>query len=247
MKTFDLASTVQRLLTPQEILAPFVFDENGIMHEDVRQGLLKIADFVINKTIKNISGLRVTDVCLTGSCSGYLYHNNSDIDIRIVVKNEHCSALAKDKKHFDMFLAAQLNGFLIQTKELRYQKRVVDVKMSSENIDFLSLYSIKNNQWLIKPEKDLKLTEDEIMEYYLKRKQEISEEFERIKQKYHGRELGKQINEFYIRTYERSIVGKPMVKDYFVFKLLHYERLLKPIGAESIRAYNEAFTLKSHP
>ena len=74
MKSFDFDATLDRFLTPQKVLSPLIFDDNEKMHEDIRQGLLKIADKIFELTIGKTNGLEPEDVCLIGSLSGYLYH-----------------------------------------------------------------------------------------------------------------------------------------------------------------------------
>lgn len=247
MKTFDLISTVRRILTPQEVLAPFAFDENNKMLPQVREKLLKIADFIIQKTVADVPGLEVFDVCLSGSAASYFYYNKSDFDVKIEVHNKNCPFLAKDKKHLDKFLATQILGLKQEDYVFKYQNRLIDYKMASYEVDFRSVYSIKNDCWRIEPKKEVDISESEMVEYYLKRKSEIMEEYEKIKQKYRGPDLGKQLNDFYVRTILRSIEGNPQIKDHLVFKLLNYERILKPIGSDSIVAYNQAFNLKAKP
>ena len=156
-------------------------------------------------------------------------------------------ALAKDSKHFDMFLAAQTAGFLSRGYIFRFDGRIIDIKISSYQIDFVSLYSIKDNKWLIKPDRNVleSIQKDEMIAYYLKRKGEILKEFQSLKSRYKGVELGNKLNDFYINTVNRSIIGFPSLKDYLVFKLLNQEGILKPIGSESILAYNEGFSFSS--
>lgn len=244
MKKFNLENTVRQLLTPQEVLAPWLFDANNVMLSDVRDDLLKIADFFVAQTVGDIAGLEVYDVTLTGSCSGYHYRQSSDIDLRIEIHNENCKELAKDKKHFEKFLSAQTVCLLHNGEFMKYKGRFVDVKLSCYQIDFVSLYSIKNNKWLVYPEKDFKVTEDEMTAYYEKRRKAIKDELIKIRRKYKGIELGRQLYEFYGRVVSGCYSNGATVKDRIVFKLLNEERILKPIGAESILAYNDAFSLK---
>lgn len=245
MKTFNLEENIKRLLTPRETLAPWLFDENNQMHENMRRTLLRYAEKLIESVISPIEGLEVTDITLTGSSSGYFYKDSSDIDMRVEVHNKGCKWLAKDSEHMDKFLATQLNGFFNDGYRFYVNKRLIDIKMSSKQVDFASLYSIKDNKWLIEPTKEINISENEMKEYYLEKRKIIMEEYESIKLKYRGTELGAELNSFFVRTVLRSIKNHPTMKDYLTFKLLNYEQLLKPIGAESIRAYNRALQLKS--
>jgi hypothetical protein len=245
MEKFNLDETIKRLLTPRETLAPWLFDENNQMHENMRLILLRYAQKLIESVISPIEGLEVTDITLTGSSSGYFYKDSSDIDMRVEVHNKGCKWLAKDSEHMDKFLATQLNGFFSQGYSFHVGKRLVDIKISSKQIDFLSLYSVKYKKWLIEPTKEINISKDEMKAYYLTEKKDIIEEYESIKRKYRGMELGSKLNDFFVRTVLRSIKNNPTIKDHITFKLLDYEQLLKPIGAESIRAYNRVLQLKS--
>ncbi len=242
MTKFDLQATVHRLLTPQKTLAPWIFDQNNVMFEDVRLALLKICNKVVAETVADVEGLEVKDICLTGSSAGYFYHDRSDIDLRIEVHNQSSKELAKDRKHLDLFLATQLNGLIYQGYRFTFHKRLIDIKISSRQVDFTQLYSIKQNKWLIKPVQNFSISEQELIAYYQQRKSEILSHFEQIQKKYFGQDLGKALNDFYVATVMKSIAGKPLEKDYLVFKLLNYEHILKPIGAASIRAYNQALS-----
>ena len=238
-KEFDLKATVHRLLTPQETLAPWIFDENQKMLPDVRQELLKIAQKIIDETITPIDGLEIADVCLQGSSSDYFYHDKSDIDLFIEVHNNSCSSIANDQKHFDMFLSSQMRQF--KKYRFTYQDRLVDIKMGSKPRQLVGTYSILYNSWLVEPNKDIikDLSEENMIAYYEKRRREILEEKQKIIEKYSGMKLGSALNDFYVEM----VLCNLNIKDYYVFKLLNYERILKPIGAESIYAYNRVLSL----
>lgn len=237
MTKFDLNATIRRLLMPNKTLAPWIFDENEKMKEDVRKRLLKIGETYARETIGNISGLEVFDICLTGSSSGYFYHDQSDIDMRLEIHNVSCREISQEKIPLDMFLSALHIG---RGLSFKFDNRKVDIKISSSEIDFMSLYSVKNNIWLIKPNLNMVqcLTVQKMTDYYQTRKAEILKEFEEIKSKYQGVELGNALNDFYIRV----ILKADNIKDYYVFKLLHYEHILQSIGSDSIQAYNNALT-----
>ena len=238
-KEFNLKETVHRLLTPQETLAPWIFDENQKMLSDVRRKLLDMAQKMIDETIAPIKGLEVTDICLHGSLSDYFYHDKSDIDLFIEVKNKSCQSIAKDQKHFDMFLSSQTATY--RKHPFFSQNRLIDIKMGVNEIQFVGVYSILNDKWRIKPNKDIikGLTEENMIAYYEKRKREILKEKQKIIEKHSGMKLGSALNDFYVQT----VLGNLNIKDYYVFKLLNYERILKPIGAESVYAYNRVLRL----
>jgi len=236
---FDLDAEITRLLTPRQTLAPWIFEPSGIMKEDVREGLMNIVRKVVSETIYGILGLEVKDVCLTGSSSGYLYKDDSDIDIRIEVHNINCPELTDNQDPFDDFLSSQKTGFFAHGYNARFLGRFVDVKMTSEQVDFLSLYSVKNNKWLIKPNRDYAkdLTLKDIKKYYLKARTDVLNEFDAIQAKYKGALLGTKLKDFYFKVCH----NEKNFKDFAVYKLLSRERILKAIREKSVFANNEEF------
>jgi len=248
MPELDLDAEITRLLTPHDTLAPWIFDPSGIMKEDVREGLMNIARKIVSETIYGIPGLEVKDVCLTGSSSGYLYKDDSDIDIRIEVHNINCATLATCQKDFNDFLANQKTGVFAHGYSTRLHGKFVDVKMSANEIDFISLYSIKNNKWLIKPTRDFAkgLSFESVKKYYLKRKNDAINELKKIRAENKGKELGRKMEEMYVNLLH-SFYETKSVEDFLAYKLFCYENFLKPIKNESVLADNDALKDASMP
>ena len=233
MTNFDAEKIINRLLTPQKVLSPLIFDDNDKMHEDIRQGLLKIANKIIQLTIGNTNGFEVKDICLTGSLSGYLYHEKSDIDMRIIIKNKDCKDLKKTKACIDLFLSTQFSFYRTKHYRFFFRKKLVDTKITSSHMDFVSLYSIVKNEWLIKPSPDTfkNISSKRLFNYYQKRKKEISDEFEYIKNHYKGQKLCNEIDAFYIRT----VLNKPTLRNHLTYKILSKEGVFRSIASYSIR------------
>ncbi len=244
-KPFNLEKDLERLLCLQPKLDPRIFNENGIMKEDIRQSLLKITDKVYKKTITDINGLEIKDICLTGSSSNYFWRDDSDIDLRIEVINKSNKSLEKDIFHFDKFLGAQMEGLSEKGYAFYFQNRTVDIKMSLKQIDFISIYSIKDNVWRIEPNRDAVcgISKTEMIDYYKMRKAQILEEFYQIKTKYKGVEQAEKLEILYLKIIDESMNVRQNIKKHIFFKLLNQERLLKAIGSESILAYNKALSL----
>lgn len=64
---------------------PACFDEHNLIYDYVRQGLLNIADFFIEQTQKAFASLKVEDIVLAGGIVSYIYNDQTDIDLGIVV------------------------------------------------------------------------------------------------------------------------------------------------------------------
>jgi len=240
---FDIKEEIKRYLKPRKTLAPWIFDKKGIMHEDLRKGLLKIADKVIEQTIGIINGLEVFDICLTGSSSGYLYKDDSDIDMQIMVRNVSCPDFCQDPVIFNKFLVPQ--GFALREKKytFRFHERFVDIKLSGYGLDFLSLYSIKDNKWLITPSKDYAkgLNAKEIEAYYLERKKILLDKLEKIRAENQAPENIKNLREGLHQVYDEAYNNEKNFKDFIVAKLFDREGLIKPLFREIIETYNEEY------
>lgn len=231
----------RRLLTPQETLDPQLFDYTQMMKEDIRQQILKKTEYIIEQTIGGIKGLELYDICLTGSAANYLYSEHSDIDIRIEIHNKNCPFLNKDARRFEEFLSAQAGAYHYQKNCDFIGKRLLDVKLAAKQIDLLGIYSVKKNKWRLYPNREAtsNISLDELMEAYIARRDKIKTDVAKLKQTYSGVELGWQLNEYFYH----QVAFHTNVKDYLTFKLLNYARYLKPIGADSIHAYNEGLSL----
>lgn len=238
MQSFNLNKEIKRYLTPRKTLAPWIFGKNGQMLPDVREGLLKIANKAALQTVAQIDGIEIADIWLTGSSSGYFYKKDSDIDMQIFVQNRSCPDLVKENDVFNQFAA--LHEAVLKAKKYRFnfRSRHVDIKISAKHIDFISLYSIKNNKWLITPDPNIaqNLTFEEIETYYLKKKEELLSKIEKINADYTGLLRANRLRDLYFKTYDNR-----NYKDLVVFKLLKNEGLVNSLFFQRLEAYNLAF------
>ncbi len=236
-----ISEIAKRLLIPKENLSDEIFDYTEMMRPEVREKLLNAAQQFLEVTIGEIKGLEVKDICLCGSRASYLYYDYSDVDLKIEIKNKNCPYITKDARALDELLSSLTKEYSHQGYKNFLGKRFIDIKMSSREVDLLGLYSVKKNKWRIYPQKKAleKISCDELLQAYEARRDDINQQVADIKKKYIGTELARQLNEFFYRQVMMNVT----IKDYLVFKLLNYAQKLKPVGAESIKAYNEALSL----
>lgn len=140
-----IAVTAERFLHPHERLAPFVFDDNDVMHENIRNKLLEISNFVIENTVNKFEGLEVEDICLIGSLSEYLYSEGSDFDIVIKVKNKADSFFNADEKTLIKILNFIYAGFSENRLSFMVEGRLVDISLKHKIENY---YSILHNKWV---------------------------------------------------------------------------------------------------
>ena len=244
IQNLELKNIIRHLMTTQDVLPPWLFDTNEQMFESVRKKLLLVADFVIKKTLREEDGFELEDVCLTGSSAGYWYHQKSDIDLRLIVRNKNCKDITKDKIFLNKFLSTQTVGFFKNKYNLNYLKHHIDVKLSSLQLDFMGIYSIKNNKWLLRPDKNIlnDISVEELIRDYTAYKNKVSSDFQDVLHKYFSAQLGDELDKLYLKNYfNKADKENATVKDYLLFKILSKNGVLKQIGSNSILAYNKAF------
>ncbi|MBR2299026.1 MAG: hypothetical protein IJ870_00435 [Alphaproteobacteria bacterium] len=221
MEIFELENITKHLLNPQKKLPEWIFDKNGKMHENVRQGLLKIAQFVIDKTIADIKGLEVYDIVLTGSLPTYFYHKDSDIDMRILVKNKNCSDITTDTAGLDTFLTIQKNILKACGYAFKYLDLAVDVKITSVPIEYVGLYSLIKNRFRIHPNKKIGegISINEVLDAYFQEQKNIIRDVKKIDICSEGLEKVFALDDLYHQIYKNSYITK-IYKDYLIFKLV---------------------------
>jgi hypothetical protein len=137
---------------PKETLSDNIFEisnKKTLIRDDIRKSLLKIADdFVDTLGIEFF----IHDIVLTGSLANYNWSNFSDVDLHIVIDFE-------DSKHgFDL-----LKEFF-DAKERVWNKKH-DIKIKGYDVELYvqdinqehvssGVYSVLNNKWVIKPERN---------------------------------------------------------------------------------------------
>ena len=243
MEFFELEKITKHLLEPQPKLASWIFDANNKMHENIRQGLLKIANKVIDETIANIKGLEVYDIVLTGSLPTYFYYDNSDVDIRILVRNKNCDDITRDADSLDAFLTIQKNILQARGYAFRYLDMTVDVKITSFPIEFVGLYSLIKNKFRVRPNKKIgaNLITDDIMFAYDCQKNIIQKKIKRNDVRF---EKVLALDDLYHQLYQSSYTGK-IYKNYLIFKLLSKDGVLSQIQQSYVSCINQIFAFPS--
>ena len=84
-----LLQTARELLQMQPTLHPKIFSADERLLPDVRQKIMEAADFMIRQRVSRFYGLKVADIVIVGSAGGYMYHENSDIDVRIFLETDN--------------------------------------------------------------------------------------------------------------------------------------------------------------
>lgn len=233
-KVITIQDIAKRLITPQKILDPYIFDSNGVIHDNIRKRLLHRTDVLTKHTVDKISGLEVTDVCITGSAATYLYYDHSDIDMKIIVRNKSNPIIKDSDEGLLEFLPMLANSYHIKNRSFFIDDRFVDIKLSPHHVDILGLYSVLNRKWLITPNPNdtVGYSLEEIMEEYHRQLNEI----QNIIDEHQKHSAAATLEDYHamLDRYRDYLTNTNTIKDYIVYKLLNYKRALRILGAASV-------------
>jgi predicted nucleotidyltransferase len=140
-------------------LNPLFFDENNKIKNDIRKKILNIFNFYIEKS-ENEKHFIIEDLILTGSNVNYNYNSTSDIDFHIIIdksKNTNFDLLNVEAKLFNLKY-----NIVIESHEIELYVQDKNEKHNSSGV-----YSILNNNWIIKPEyENVQVDKEEVEKKY---------------------------------------------------------------------------------
>jgi hypothetical protein len=137
-------------LETHNTLNPKLFDEQDLLKEDVREGLIDIANTFIEDIKENDIPIEVMDLWLVGSNASYNYSDNSDIDVHIIANMDDidCNGLLTivynyAKSDFNKKHKITVKGIPVE----------VYIESRSSSAITNGIYSLMNNEWVKFPEK----------------------------------------------------------------------------------------------
>jgi gas vesicle protein len=133
----------------QDKLNSRVWDNGGKLRPEIRKNLLKIADDYIESL--GIENLDIEDVTFTGSLANYNWSQYSDVDLHILIDYDEVPV---DESLIQDFLKSKSTSWN-QNHDVKIYGYDVELYVQDINEEHVStgVYSILNNEWLIKPEK----------------------------------------------------------------------------------------------
>ncbi len=142
---------VEEDLEVHDTLNPKLWTEDEKLKEDVRDKIYLIVDTFNDILKEDDLKLTVSDIYLVGSNANYNYTDSSDLDIHIMVDLDNDS-----NEYLNKLYLAYKTIF-----NLRYDITINDIpiELYVDNINTTTLtangiYSVKNDSWIIKPEKE---------------------------------------------------------------------------------------------
>jgi predicted nucleotidyltransferase len=134
--------------TPKDTLNPKIWDGERLK-DDIKEKLMQIANDFFEKM--TLEGIEIDDITITGSMANYNWTNLSDIDLHILVdmrKIDENTDLVKEFFNARSSIWNKIHQIKIKGHEVE-----VYVQDLSESHYSTGVFSLKNNDWLAKPEK----------------------------------------------------------------------------------------------
>lgn len=210
---------------PKDNLCKLIFDEEMIMHKDIRKKLLDISDDFIE-----FIGIEffIHDIVLTGSLANYNWSNYSDVDIHIIIDFEDQNYSSKFMKEFFDSKKDNWNNLRnVKIKNFDVELYVQDVKEAHTSS---GVYSILNNKWVVKPKQtDAQIDKNKI----LVKADTYAKKINRILSKAKTNDVEKEIHNLFgkIKKFRKSGLedGGEYSYENLVFKLLRRNGYIKKL------------------
>jgi len=142
-----------------------LFWDGKTLKPEVRKGLLRIADYWA--TAIDIPKEAVSDVHLVGGNASYLYNDQSDLDLHLIVDK---SKISECPELLDEYLRAQkkLWGY-----EHDVTVKGVDVELYAEDVDDprparQGRYSLTKGKWITEPSAEIPKSDDVVIQSRIK-------------------------------------------------------------------------------
>lgn len=229
----------ERLTHPFDFLHPEIFAKNQEMYPVIRKKIMQKVNFLFNKGLKDIEGLKLKDVILVGSCANYLFKEKSDLDVYGVVENQSSLIFPKSGKPLNRALGAIGRSNLDYRAKFYCMNRYCDIRFINDYSYIISgIYSIKNNKWINKPSQELtsKFSPEEVVKNFKNKCQEIDNFYDQFKSK-NGKftyEECQKMSEYYVSLFNED---KSNPDNFIIFKMLDTQGVIKRIGSFVAAAY----------
>ena len=228
----------------QDTLNPKIWDKNEKLRPEIRKNLLKIADDYFEGL--ELEGVDIEDVTLTGSLANYNWSQYSDVDLHMIIDYKEVPVDETLVQDFLKTKSASWN----QAHDIKIYGYDVELYVQdiSEEHTSTGVYSILNNEWVLKPEKkpikidniNVKLKAERIMDSIddLYAEMKDSENYDDVVEK--SDKIKERIKK--MRQAGLDEAGEFSVEN-MVFKVLRRNGMLERLSDIKTVAYDKSVTL----
>lgn len=213
-----LLETAAKIVQKQPYLADWLFDNFGQIKEEPRRQIIAAAKLIFEQNIERVSGIRITDVILTGSFANYYYAEDDDVDILLLLNFDENRYIKKEESALEdfLFLSNHLSSLGL---ELYLNDRDLHVSSAIKLYNSFGQYSVKNKKWINIPDFDLPpVSADELIRNYY---DQISGFYQDLKSyPLQNGKYGSEDCRKLARRYLYNIYPFTDLKDYLTYKLL---------------------------
>ena len=147
----NLSKTLNKITSKKDSLDPDLWDDEEKLKDEVKLKLLEIAKDFWNSIKKD--GVKLIDVTVLGSSCNYYWSKNSDLDLHLVYKTESDEINDELLNEFFVLRSTSWND----KHDIEIYDHPLEIFVKKDNAGYSdSIYSLIKNEWLKKPEKNLK-------------------------------------------------------------------------------------------
>lgn len=250
----SIRETILEVITPEDLetnqlqvhdtLHADFFAEDMRLKGEVRTQLLKIAQSFIHY-LKIDDDTDICDIRMTGSMANFNYNGQSDIDLHILIDFTEVGEDVDLVK--DMFDAKK--NLWNENREIEILGHEVEcyVEHSKEKHSSKGVYSVLNDEWVVKPQKMIKVVDFETITH---KASQIANQIEKLEEKSQGEgaeaviekvdKLKDKIKK--MRQAGLDAAGENSTEN-LVFKILRYNGYLERLKNLKMEAINKDLSM----
>ena len=217
----------------QDLNSDIWYDE--VLNEDVREALIKITQEFVDFINVDIDWDDIEDIIFTGSLANYNYTKYSDIDLHILLDFE------KVDENFDLVKEYLMSKKIIWNDKHDIKIKGYEVEIYPQDINEIhhsaGVYSILNDEWLIKPEIPDSVWSRVNTEDIRKKAEDLSGQIDVLEKEFDLKKIKKFKNKIKKMRQSGLEEGGEYSTENLVFKVLRRNGYL----LRMIRAYNNAY------
>jgi predicted nucleotidyltransferase len=220
---------------PHDKLSPKIWNDDNKMKEKVREALLLIANEFLDYLKIDID---ISDITVTGSYANYNYTPYSDIDLHIVIE---FADISNNEELIEGFMAAK-RSYWNDKYDIKVNNIDVEIYPQDASEEHISsgIYSIDKNEWVVSPEKFVKIPD---VKSAKKKANMLKREITRAIESEDLKEIERLIVK--IKNMRSSGLEKSgeMSIENIVYKMLRSDDMVQKLYNSKFKAYSDSLSI----